>query len=69
MIVGWVWRQPARPSAYGNHTGLRTLPESGGLAKAAVEDESLSTPNTPNLRPERHAIREQSNTLCLFRLC
>jgi len=37
MNVGWVWRQPARLSAYGKCCGVRSSSQSGGLAKEAVE--------------------------------
>ena len=38
VAVGWVWPQPARPSAYGEHWGMRASSRSGGLAEGAVED-------------------------------
>ena len=43
---------PARRSACGERHSLRTFSQSGGLAEAVVEDDALSPPNTPNLRPE-----------------
>ena len=51
---------PARRSACGERHSLRTFSQSGGLAEAVVEDDALSTPNTPNLRPECHATPAQT---------
>ncbi len=70
--VGWVWRQPslsfeARSAKNGpvhqrgrKRHSLRTSSQSGGLAEAVVGDDALSTPNTPNLRPECQAARAQA---------
>ena len=35
--VGWVWQQPARPSALRKRHGLRASSQSGGLAEGALE--------------------------------
>gem|GEM_PF-3309584 len=52
----WVWRQLARPSAYGRLHGVRTSSQSGGLAERFLRVEGRSfSPNTPNLRPESAA--------------
>ena len=58
MIVGWAWRQPARPSAYGKHHGLRTSSQSGGLAEEDLEHRNAfdakhtqPTPRAPHSCP------------------
>gem|GEM_PF-6266111 len=50
-LAGGACQRPRGGSAYGWLHGVRTSSQSGGLAKAAVEDGALSTPNTADLRP------------------
>jgi len=48
--VGWVWRQPARPSACCKVCGVRTSSQSGGLAERAWQHGQAQRANTPDLR-------------------
>ena len=50
-LAGGACQRPRGVSAYGGLHGVRTSSQSGGLAKATVEDGALSTPNTADLRP------------------
>ncbi len=58
QVVGWVWRQPARPSAYGCCCGVRASSGSGGLAAGALGGGGREgAPNTPQPTVQSAAAR------------
>ena len=56
-VVGWMWRQPARLWAYGNALRRANALVVGRFGGGSTGAGTFSTPNTPNLGPERLAAR------------